>query len=738
MRKLFFFFSLGAASVVLAQAALPTNQPLVTPQTVDTIARSIVTTPARSYWQGEIFPLTHTITVDKRYFQALTGAYAWPTGPVNAEDWPRATSTEAQGKFTIVQTTRAYSTQAGSVKIPTGTQGVTMLSRINESTFGNQNEWDTFTLKSATPTLTFQPLPAPAPTAFAGAVGEFTLVSKLGATSGRVGEAVTWTVTLSGTGNWPEIRSLPGRVVSKDFDYVKPTLKQTLKAGLLFDGELTEELLLVPTKTGAYQLGPIRFVYFNPKEGKFQMLTSETLTLNVAPAGPGGVVANAANGSATTERVRVPSAPPQLPLDPLAGSAMGGQPWSQRALLMSCLIAPLLFLVYWFSLAAKRRWLTDSLHARRAAHNKIGDEISAVEKAPAASPDTLRFHLHEWQKAVAKLGGVTTAMPTPKQISLAIPEACWGADGGAWAQLWREANQVIYGQATALPATWVQRAREAEKVAKLPDVPLAALFMRRNLFPAIALIALMLALPASMRADAGTNAYRAGDFAAAEKNWNTASAAQPTNAVLRYNLALATAQQDRWSESAAQALAAFVLDPTSPAIRWQLQLSMDRAGIDHPFLAELSHGTGSAKIARLFSPAAWGGVALSASVIFALALGVVAWAAFAGKTKVLRWSGVAVAVLALGGGIAAWGSLRIYGELADRDIAVISQSTLLATVPTEADTGQKTSALPAGSLAKVEGQFLTWSRLKFSNGQTGWVRTKLITFLYRGPEATAE
>ena len=51
--------------------------------------------------------------------------------------------------------------------------------------------------------LDVQPLPQPAPEGFSGAVGQFELKSTLAPAQLKTGEPVTWTLTLSGTGNWP-------------------------------------------------------------------------------------------------------------------------------------------------------------------------------------------------------------------------------------------------------------------------------------------------------------------------------------------------------------------------------------------------------------------------------------------------------------------------------------------------------------------------------------------------------
>jgi tetratricopeptide (TPR) repeat protein len=360
------------------------------------------------------------------------------------------------------------------------------------------------------------------------------------------------------------------------------------------------------------------------------------------------------------------------------------------------------------------------------------DLADALKAEPPPGSGALPRIMAEWQQAAAVFAGVKVSAPTAAQIARAIEAAVPGAVGAAWSELWHEANAVRFGAVPKLPAGWAHRARAAVAAAPLPGVPWHRLFWRRNLFPTAALLVLAL-LPTVVRAEAGAESYRQGNFAAAEQAWAEAARKEPTNAVLRYNLSLAAAQQDRWAEAAAQALAAFCLDPSSPAIRWQLQLALDRAGIDHPFLTPLAHGTGFGAVARWCSPAGWGWIAVLASGVFAAALGVLASAAYGQRPAAWRWPAAVVAVLAFLGTGTAWVGLHAYGRLADGDTVVVAQSTLLASVPTEADTGQKTVPLPAGSLAQVDQRFLTWSRLRFANGQTGWVRTRLLVPLYAAP-----
>ena len=55
----------------------------------------------------------------------------------------------------------------------------------------------------------------------------------------------------------------------------------------------------------------------------------------------------------------------------------------------------------------------------------------------------------------------------------------------------------------------------------------------------------------------------------------------------------------------------------------------------------------------------------------------------------------------------------------------------LYSIPTEAETAQKTSALSAGVIGRVDHGFLGWSHVTFPGGQAGWVRNDDLIMLWR-------
>ncbi len=721
--------SAGAARLA-AQTPAAAADPMVGGVPLSQVATSTVTLPADSYYVGEVFPLTHKVVMKRGVGQGLADAFNWPATGFNADEWSSAVPGVTEEAMIFTQTTRAYGIRAATGALPPATQDVTLITGTTASSFVSQTETDKFTLHTHMPSLTLRPLPAPAPTNFSGGVGDFALTAKLSSLAAKVGDSVTWSLTLTGSGNWPEIRRLPPRTISKELDFIKPVIKKDFQNGSLFQGSLTEDMLLIPTRAGSYQLGPVRFVYFDPKVGKYQMLTSETFKLTVTGTAVGPVKDPAQSGG-VRERVPVADAPPPLPLDPIASRRGGIAPFVPRQL-AAIAAAPIAALIlFWLWLAAQRRWITDALHERRSAGQRVAAMIRDLQTGAAGSPAAVRERLFAWQRAVADFGGFTVATPTPGEIGRVLDAKGTAAPAATWKRLWREANHVIFSESAPLPADWPARAQATLDASALPRVPLVAMFAPRNLVPFLVLLTVAL-LPSALGADAADEAYLHGDFPAAEKVWRKMAADAPTDARARYNLSLALAQQDRWSESASQALAAFCLAPRDPAIRWQFELSLDRSGIDHPIFNGLAHGEGLYRIAREFSPAGWGLILCAASLVFAVATGAVIFGVFrnSGRRSTRRWQGAA-AFLALVVGSAALLSLRLYGPLADRNIVVVGQPTLLRTVPTDANTLQKTASLPAGTMAHVGRSFLGWSQLNFPNGQTGWIRTEILMPLYR-------
>lgn len=687
--------------------------------------------PAKdTVWAGEVFPVNYDLDVARRSFSNFGGPIEWDPSPLLAEDWSDATAAQVNRsgeiRLEIQQKTRAFAKTPGSYTL----KPLSRLLNLVTGTVGfglfQQQRVDQVTSTTNRPELTVKPLPLPAPAGFSGAVGQLKLTSKVVPVTAAVGEPITWTLELTGTANWPDIAGLPSREVSKDFQVISPQAKRTPAEGKLFDNTLSEDVVLVPTKPGTYTLGSVDFVYFDPATGRYQSIKTPATTVTVTAAAPRFNVTPPAGettstpAAAATPEVKAPAAaanPTGLPRDPIEGRAITATPFAATASLVWSCLAPLaLTLLGWLALAVWHAKRHDPQRARRAARLRLATTLAQLRTAgPAERPRLLLA----WQHDVARLWPLDHAAPP----ATALGDA-------AWAQLWAEADRTLYGAKSELPPDWVARAEAALAARKVPGFAWWTALKPAHLFPLLCLALLVVLVP-SVRAATPMSSFRDGHFDEAEKGWREAVAQAPTDWIARHNLALALAQQERWQEAAAQATAAYVQNPRDVSARWNLALAYSKAGYTPTDLGPLLESNPLPDLARLASPAGWERELIVASLVAALALlGLIVLAYGIGPAWG-RWPVLAVlvlAVLALAAGVA---GRSAYGVAASPSAALAWRGGTLYSIPTEADTTQQTTTLPAGAMGTVDKTFLGWIRLSFPNGQTGWVRRDEVVMLWK-------
>ena len=715
---------------------------------VDDIASAKLAAPRGSFWAGEVFPITFSLNIVKRYLHSVDPRLDWQPAPLVVEDWskpdPSETMIRGERRWVVSQSANGYVKQPGSCTIKPVTQTINVIVGTTGFSFLSQNAVEQRLLESNPLELTIKPLP-PAPADFSGAVGEFTFTSKVVPVSAAVGEPITWTLELGGTGNWPDLTGLPQREVSNDFQVVQPKSKRTMKEGSLFEGTLTEDVVLVPTRPGSYRLAPVRFTYFDTKSGTFKTIASEPVTVTVTsasqpvqpPVNSGAPVQFSINPLATNASAApvlpdaVPPVPPEnLPRDPLTGPATGLVPLPTRTLTVLCLLSSVLcVLAVWLALAALRSRERDPQRLRREARARLAAALAELRLAAPKPGEGGSSLLRQWQQQTASLWQIPHAAPGTPLVHASVGN--FSADAASpWARLWSEADRALHSRENSLPADWLTRAEGALQTVRVPGWPPFSLFATRNLLPFLFTLALLLA-PVTGSADTASEAYKHGDFAAAETAWRQAVTATPADWSARHNLGLALAQQDRWAEATAHWTSASLLNARADATRWDLALGLQRSGMAPPELVEFSRGQGPYKLARWATPAEWQLGLAGAALLLAVALIVLllqgyrrigAWA----KPVALITSLVAVLLAA-----AATLSLHTFGPLAHPEVVIIWKPSTLLSIPTDADTSQKTSPLSAGSIAVAEKTFLGWTKLSFPGGQSGWVRNEGLIKLYR-------
>jgi hypothetical protein len=693
------------------------------------------------YWAGEVFPIRYTLDLAGRYNPQNYSPLQWSPGSLIVGDWSKPEDFELsvnnERHIEVVAKTRGYAKTAGDITLPPVRQQVQFM-MIDSFSFAFPHPVN-FAVSSNAPTFTIKPLP-PAPADFSGAVGRFEFTAKVVPATVAVGEPVTWTLALTGTGNWPDIAGLPAREASQDFQVVPTKPKRELKNGSLFDATLSEDAVLVPGKPGTYTLPPVSFTYFDPKSGSYKTLTTDSFSVTVTPAAEAKTSPPEANVAAANTRISLklpgpPTPPATIPREPLDGVANAPVPWGVNTF-TAILVAPFaLLLLFWLGLALRRARLTDPRRAQREAYARLAATLAQLRSA--TDPATRTRLLLDWQHDTAVLIQLHHAAPAAEAL-----------DDRTWQQLWREAEHALYAADNALPADWLARAATALAARSAPGFSPASLLLPRNLLPfAVALAVLFIGMNFPRLAAENTSessppvrhltasetsaAYRSGDFAAAEAGWRDALAQAPTNWIARHNLGLALAQQDRWPEAAAQWSAAFVQHPANATLRWNLALGYEHAGYVASDLAAFTTPGPLQQLARIASPAEWQRLLAAAAALAALALALLLAHGYGLIRSWVKFVALFALVLALITAGAAGAGFHAYGPAADARVALVWRSATLHSIPTEAGTTQKTSPLPAGNLAVVDKTFLGWSRLVFDNGQTGWVRTDDLVGLWK-------
>jgi hypothetical protein len=683
-----------------------------------------------SVWAGEVFDLKYSIDVGEGYYPNWgRGTFEWDPSPLVAEDWsqPEPYESNSNGpRKGLAYHTRAIARTAGRISLSQPTQLVNLSVGVSGFGFFQERQYQQFSVAGNPAELEVRPLP-PAPAGFTGAVGEFRIASKVVPTRVSTGEPITWTIELSGTGNWPEIRGLPAREVSSDFQTVQPKPKRTQPQGKLFEGTLSEDVVLLPTQAGSYSLPPLDFTYFDPKSGEYRVITApgasvvvETPAAATAPAqaGPGPAVP-AITVPSLEPQAKAPEAPSGGLGDPLAPAGSAPAPLGGPVVAAACLLPFALAGILWGVLAFRRARQTDPLLPRRVARARLEATLLAIRAAPAAGKAPL---LIAWQRDSAVLWGIEHAAPPASELS-----------DPAWSALWAEADRSLYSRDSLLAPDWVARADGALAAKKLRPFSAARLFLPRNLFPFLA-VALAAALAPGLLAADPAELYGKGDFASAANAWGERLGADPLDWSARHNLSLALAQQDRWAEAAVQACAAFVQNPSDPASRRQLALACDKAGfVPEPLDALVQTGPVEA-MARLESPGGWQRAGIAACALAAAALALALSSAYGRQRR--AWAlpaAIAALAISLAAGAASFVGYRAYGIMADTRAAVVWRSGTLRSIPTEADVSQKTTPLAAGAVALVDKSFLEWVRLSFPNGETGWVPGSEVLYIWRPP-----
>ena len=126
------------------------------------------------------------------------------------------------------------------------------------------------------------PLPSPRPDNFSGAVGQFSIETKLSSNTFRTNETTNYEFIIAGNGNIKYIKE-PIIDFPIEFEQYTPKSKYetTIDSGIM-TGRAIFEYPFVPQSVGKFQIPQCQFIYFDPAQHKYITLESDSYLLNVA------------------------------------------------------------------------------------------------------------------------------------------------------------------------------------------------------------------------------------------------------------------------------------------------------------------------------------------------------------------------------------------------------------------------------------------------------------------------
>jgi len=129
--------------------------------------------------------------------------------------------------------------------------------------------------------LKIKPLPAGAPSGFDGLVGEFSVTTEVSKDSALTNEAISYVITISGTGNIRQIR-MPRVEFPPGFDlFDTQEAENIFTDGGKVSGTKRFEFILVPRSDGEFVMPNYSVSFFNPGKERYETSVSKPLRVIV-------------------------------------------------------------------------------------------------------------------------------------------------------------------------------------------------------------------------------------------------------------------------------------------------------------------------------------------------------------------------------------------------------------------------------------------------------------------------
>ena len=579
-------------------------------------------------------------------------------------------------------------------------------------------------------TLHVQALPTGAPTSFGGGVGEFNVSARLSKDSLKTHDAASLVVTVSGKGNIALLNA-PKISFPPDFEvYDVKTSVNTDKSGT--SGSKTFEFPFIPRSPGEFSIGPVEYGYYDVNKRRYEVAASALLPLKVARSA--SATATVDNGSTlVVDRKGVKNLNEDIHFirtKTSLGAGKGFLVYSKAwwATLVVLLLAGLGFWLGYRKVAARKADVagTRNRKATRQALKRLAQAKEYLDKSLYTAfyeelhrsllgfvGDKMAMDMADMSKEniQAQLvgGGVPEDVATDfTGLMDACEEARYAPDAGH--QAMNDHYQKAVETITAIDAS----------MKKTPSHSGVATLIALLLVLPIGLQAQSLSYPDSLW-NAGVEAYGAGDYRGALKDWQDVQATGLMSKELYYNLGNAYFKDGQLAPSILWYERALRLDPSDDDIRYNLEyarsLAQDRIEeVPEIFFEQWGHA-----ICYLLPSNVWAVIGLIGFALLVVCVLLYLLGSTPGRRKLGFFASIAALLIAfLGWDFAQWQRQ----EAKRQDLAIVMRP-VSSVKSSPSETGAKDLfILHEGTRVRILDNVSGFTNIELADGRQGWIPAK--------------
>lgn len=578
--------------------------------------------------------------------------------------------------------------------------------------------------------LSVSALPAGAPASFAGGVGQFKVSAKVSKDSLKTHDAASLIVTVSGKGNIALVEA-PKISFPPDFEvYDVKTSVNTDKSGT--SGSKTFEYPFIPRSPGDFTLGPVNFAYYDIGARRYETASSAALPISVARsasyAQDGG--SSAGGNTLVVDRKGVKSLDQDIRFIRTKTALAAGNNFLvySKSWWGTIIAIILLGIGFWlgFRKVAARRADVAGTRNRKATRQALKRLSQAREFLGKNLYTAFYEELH--RSLLGFVGdklGLDMAEQSKENISAALVSG-GVAQGVAddFVGLLSACEEARYSPSAGHDAM----SAHYEKAVSLITAIDSSMKKKPSSGAGAAVMALMLLVPfgAAEAAESypdslwrsGVEAYTAGDYASALKDFEDVRETGLMSKELYYNLGNSYLRSGEIAQAILWYERALRLDPSDADIRYNLEyaraLTQDRIDeVPEMFFQQWRRG-----VCYLLPSNAWAVIGLVSFALMVACVLLFLLGSTAGRRKLGFFLGIAFLVVALmGWDFARWQRT----EALRQDMAIVMKPVSSVKSSPSADGAKDLFILHEGTRVRILDNVGGFSNIELADGRQGWI-----------------